>query len=561
MKVRMATGKAMMVQMESPKLVKELGNYLADDRIRSEFFRNPVFCHSFKQCLNISVHIEVQEEGEQCDIRLVGEEEPVQLTRNKIKTLFEKLDRKIYNEGLITHWVDVPFAARVIQRSMESNRQFIVCEYDNDGNFVVYYFKTGPFKILESKLDKMITKGFLLDRISLPDKNTAKRLPREINDLLWKKANKVTLYSTEENEIQVFGPKLVVVQLKKQLEKLINKYQLKLFKINYLLTICLQELRDIEKEYADDCVDIINNIHNGEFLAPEYLKDQIEYRLGELILQFAAITYDYRAEICSTVVDREMVRLAATARRYHCRSEIEVQTFDKIFTIPKVTVDDNIEQSDVFYNSPLVFMKASVHNGSIEIHRGDLTAQKVNFIVVSSELLRDSVMKYTCDDRIQSEYLSAVDKIGEVNQLIETTAGNLSCGKILLLNRTPSFLVNDAQNYISECIQHITKDVKDSETKLSIAFEAPIKGDDVENKFIAETMINEAKRQLETTSAPLSILFVLSLDKQELYKHYSSKIQSLQTQQDGYAQFYYPTSSKDIWIYTRLDLTLLSQKD
>ncbi|CAF1505742.1 unnamed protein product, partial [Didymodactylos carnosus] len=128
----------------------------------------------------------------------------------------------------------------------------------------------------------------------------------------------------------------------------------------YLLTICQQELKDIEEEYADDGVVIISKIHNGEVLAPEYLKDRTEYRLGELILQLGAITYDYRTEMCPAVVDKETVRLAATARRYNCRSEIEVQTFHKIFTVPKATVDDNIEQSDVFCDSPLVFMKASV---------------------------------------------------------------------------------------------------------------------------------------------------------------------------------------------------------
>lgn len=124
----------------------------------------------------------------------------------------------------------------------------------------------------------------------------------------------------------------------------------------------------------------------------------------------------------------------------------------------------------------------------------------------------------------------------------ETNGGKLNCKRVLFSNWLPNSLVNtdntlrsSIKKFVSKSIEHIVQ----GEGSQSIAFVVP---DTCTNEVIlAEEMIGEAKRQLETNNLQLKISFICLPEQQTLYEQFSNIIP---TNQDAYAYIDWPTTSK-----------------
>jgi hypothetical protein len=135
----------------------------------------------------------------------------------------------------------------------------------------------------------------------------------------------------------------------------------------------------------------------------------------------------------------------------------------------------------------------------------------------------------------------------------ETTPGNLVCKRIIFANWSPSqttmgdeTLRKHIQKFISKSIKYVIRRNKrwNFKTK-SIAYAVP---DSLNaEKILAEEMIYETKRRIESTKSSLKISFILLPEQRTLYEQFLAVIQKMQSSDDGYAIFSCPLSSKILY--------------
>ncbi|CAF1601334.1 unnamed protein product, partial [Didymodactylos carnosus] len=188
--------------------------------------------------------------------------------------------------------------------------------------------------------------------------------------------------------ISLFGQKNHVRPTKKQLQQLINKHQMKKFKIqmnevqhNHLMDECSQKLKEIEIQYKHDNVKL--GIRQNEFQAPVYLIDKIKESINKMIFETFTVTFETISHVPSS---EEISDLKQLAQQHNCHvDKIDTKTEIKVLSIPKglaaashLVSKLTIEQSNAFCSSTLVFRKASVSTASIKIHlvRSSLTEIK-----------------------------------------------------------------------------------------------------------------------------------------------------------------------------------------
>jgi hypothetical protein len=135
---------------------------------------------------------------------------------------------------------------------------------------------------------------------------------------------------------------------------------------------CLQKLKDIESDYADDSVQI--RIRQKEFYAPQYLIEKIQQHINELIYQTAVCVIQKIGYSISSIKNEMIAQLNQIAKRHYCRIEKTVSKIEmQVHPVPKalaktsLTSKNIVEQSNAFCSLWSV-KKISVLSGSIEIH-------------------------------------------------------------------------------------------------------------------------------------------------------------------------------------------------
>ncbi|CAF1286073.1 unnamed protein product [Rotaria sordida] len=194
-----------------------------------------------------------------------------------------------------------------------------------------------------------------------------------------------------------------------------------------------------------------------------------------------------------------------------------------------------------------------VANGSIELRIGDIALQETDVIVISTTFngLKEGVIERLGE--IQNE-VTYIDVDGTM--YTETNGGKLNCKRILFSNWLPISLINNDQILRSSIRKFVTKSMeyitKEKATK-SIAFAIPDTSTD--ETILAEIMVAEIKRHLETNKLPLKIVFVCLPEQENLYQQFSNLIP---TMKDNFMYLDYPTTDNYFELeYERLLLELL----
>ncbi|CAF1342365.1 unnamed protein product [Didymodactylos carnosus] len=553
-------------------------NYVIDSAsINVKFFQNQLFCSSLKRYLsktcNVGSEIQQQivEEEVGIHIQLKGVKQYIKTARDVLERLFEAVQTKVYNAENtdakvrilfipVVYWskrIYSDFAINVIQKVMDDQKIFTIWEKTQmlSGYYVVYYFKIEPFRISEQDLTKiLLNKIIYIEKIDIPDEITINFI-KEIENFIFKtKQQQQDLQALDviyckysfqmKMKISLFGQQQTAKITKKHLECLINKHRIKSFKIemnstqyNYLIDNCLQKLKDIETQYKDDNVKL--RIRENTYHAPQYLIETIKQLITKLISYTVTFTVENIIEHNLTLADKEKSQLEYIAQKHNCKIvKIEIKTKRKICTIPKALTTSTIpstskliiEQSNTFCSS-FSMRKASVLNGSIEIHKAR------NF---KSLMVDVGVISIDADARKEGLEFSSGDVFDETN----------SGEKILFIRWLKSSpednqqtVKKSIQTFLSTTLQTVTALYPNIETIAFSTHEWEKYG-----KQLAEEIIHEIKRQLEIRQSCWTILFVFDCfnnDEQEtLYNQFSQILLQIQTDQDGYAQFSCPISSK-----------------
>jgi hypothetical protein len=153
----------------------------------------------------------------------------------------------------------------------------------------------------------------------------------------------------------------------------------------FILRSCNSELDEIKEKYENVGVDL--RLRLNEFVAPPYLKDEIESCVAKLLPQSTTKTIK-SIQLSKDVAERAEKHLEYIAHKYNCCVKTELTYKSRSYIIPRSSSSNKqmskslIDQSNDFCCSSDVFNKIPVGNGSIEIRIGDIAQQKVSLMIV-----------------------------------------------------------------------------------------------------------------------------------------------------------------------------------
>jgi hypothetical protein len=133
-------------------------------------------------------------------------------------------------------------------------------------------------------------------------------------------------------------------------------------------------------------------LRENEFLAPEYLREEIESRITKLLSHSATITFK-SIQLSKDIAEQANKHLKFLLHRNYRNIHTELEHQFRCYTIPKAISSNMqvsksiVEQSDQFRCSMEVFNGIIVKNGSIEIHTGDIALQKVSQKLILNDIL------------------------------------------------------------------------------------------------------------------------------------------------------------------------------
>jgi diketogulonate reductase-like aldo/keto reductase len=127
------------------------------------------------------------------------------------------------------------------------------------------------------------------------------------------------------------------------------------------LDIYDDELKALEANYND--AKIIENLKNGEFIAPSYLHNTIEQQIMVWATLCVPIHFEIQEEAFRPIAHSECSKLVKIGRQYKCQIEIQETVTNHICTISKAATQDHISNK--------------LTAAAIKIHQDDLAEQKV----------------------------------------------------------------------------------------------------------------------------------------------------------------------------------------
>ncbi|CAF1122545.1 unnamed protein product [Didymodactylos carnosus] len=430
----------------------------------------------------------------------------------------------------------IPDSIHLLRDYMNRQNLFCACQpFQN--SLTVYYFKSARFGVEESQINDIVKHKFQSKKIPLSMSLSSTKLLQKSEEFQTKirqrlDYNKNICFSSEQDQILLFGLPEIVDELSTRFQTIKNDYEPKLFKISlkpseidYLLAMCRNDLKKMEKDYQSDGVDILSKLANGEIIAPLNVREKIELPISQLA-RTSTIQFDIQILLPVTAGNGFPFLLA---KKFHCYLKTEIDTQQLPVTIPKACVDDestNSYASTASASSSSSTSTLAVANGSINICMGDLTQEVVDVIVVciESTKLRAAVIN-VAGNQVAQEFTTQSSS----PQAIVTSSGTLNCKKILFLHWQPendrTLLKQSVSRFVLEGIAYAT-----ANNYTSISFPAIGCGNfGCSIDDISQMMIDAAKQQLVKLQTNLQVSFVIFPQQQQVYDEFCKCINPKQS--------------------------------
>ncbi|CAF1260034.1 unnamed protein product, partial [Didymodactylos carnosus] len=432
--------------------------------------------------------------------------------------------------------IKIPDSIHLLRDYMNRQNLFCACQpFQN--SLTVYYFKSARFGVEESQINDIVKHKFQSKKIPLSMSLSSTKLLQKSEEFQTKirqrlDYNKNICFSSEQDQILLFGLPEIVDELSTRFQTIKNDYEPKLFKISlkpseidYLLAMCRNDLKKMEKDYQSDGVDILSKLANGEIIAPLNVREKIELPISQLA-RTSTIQFDIQILLPVTAGNGFPFLLA---KKFHCYLKTEIDTQQLPVTIPKACVDDestNSYASTASASSSSSTSTLAVANGSINICMGDLTQEVVDVIVVciESTKLRAAVIN-VAGNQVAQEFTTQSSS----PQAIVTSSGTLNCKKILFLHWQPendrTLLKQSVSRFVLEGIAYAT-----ANNYTSISFPAIGCGNfGCSIDDISQMMIDAAKQQLVKLQTNLQVSFVIFPQQQQVYDEFCKCINPKQS--------------------------------
>ncbi|CAF3683782.1 unnamed protein product [Rotaria sp. Silwood1] len=586
-------------------------NYLVDDDIHIQFFRNPKFLPyliNYIKQETYAIDIDIQQVYSEDDklflyyvIKLIGKKQQNRIVRNFIKNLFKSIKLKNYHQNQIKKWLFNLTLIDIIQNIFDNeNHLFTVCQFSRLNNKIleIYYFDDEKFNSFQNliEIDNIIQNQILQENILLStnkylqtiefidintqkillkyDVNPTEKYEEEFNKYINQYEQDHMLISITRNPyyinrnktkdiIKIFGYQKFVNEVFQKFKNLFDKYRLRKYKfsqmssdqLEYLANFCSEELHNIEREFPNDYIKL--HVRQNQFYAPEYLKNEIQNSIINLLSNLQMITFKSK-ELYYDIADKLCSNIKNIAQQNRCYCELKLKKKLKSYQIPKSNQNTSIisksfiEQSNLFCSSPFVYCQTKLTNGTIEVLMGDIALQKVDIIIIPSTSfgLKESLIERAGEIIEQQPSSQEENETSSISFITETTSGKLNCKKILFINWSlPTMITNDdhlsdsIRLFISKSIQYVIMDSQQANLKIqSIAFAVP--DSCKQEQILAEEMIEETMNQINMTkSISLKVSFVLLPDQQTLHQQFLNVIQTIQTIKDSFGIFYCSAST------------------
>ncbi|CAF0879818.1 unnamed protein product [Didymodactylos carnosus] len=439
-------------------------------------------------------------------------------------------------------WAKMPDSAHVIQHLMNSRNILCHCIHSKT-SLTVYFFhrENAQFGVDETRINEIIRNVFLSATTSYQTISSSKleqkweKLKQNIRNR--QDYNKNICFISEYKCIYLFGLTDIVKELHSTFENLKIEHEPKLCKlslnpnqINYLLYICNQELKLLDREHRSEGVKIMLKLRNNEILAPLNMHENLKLRLLEYA-QVVTSTFEINDWGFSTLITKS--QLIEKAHDCRCFLDMKIETTEIPIKIPTshVTDDENIDvlktRKGVSVQQTKLLTSIPIEMGTISVYLDDLITRKDDIIVVcsTSEILRNAVI-VSAGKQVATEFSSQY--VTQQNQLISTSPGMLGCKKILFIPwlpqiQDPVILRQSISLFVSEAVTYAC-----ANNYTSIAFPAIGCGKfGIAADIIAETMIHEAEQQLSKHRKNMSISFVLLPEQQSVYNEFLQKLNKL----------------------------------
>ncbi|CAF4018972.1 unnamed protein product, partial [Adineta steineri] len=379
-----------------------------------KFFNNEIFRGHFQQHLSNAYSLKCclrSTDSQDIDIELVGTKQNVKAARDNIKKLFESVQEKIFNrddtDQKMIYWSQHIISDSVVSVIEEiMNKEKIFALWDKTAMFSGYlkaiYFTHEPYTTTAEKITDILTReiGYIAD-LGMPKENT-KNFLTAIDDFIVTQQHPEFAFIQcryafkTDFKISLFGRKNLLKKIKRQLQSLIQKHTVQIYRLKlkdsqqeYLLDHCCEQIQNIEDEYKDDHVKI--RIRLKEFSAPQYVAEKVKQKITDLILYTTICRFSKMStEIVFT--DDQRTHIYQIARKNYCRIEkIDNQTdwivcpIPKAFSSSSATSNLTVQRSNEFY-SGLSMKKISILQSSIEIYLTDqITSIPRDLTIISSD--------------------------------------------------------------------------------------------------------------------------------------------------------------------------------
>ncbi|CAF0841077.1 unnamed protein product [Didymodactylos carnosus] len=486
-------------------------------------------------------------------LEITGRNNDICSARDAIGNLFLSLQIKIFDDKTAGNWtIKIPDSIYVIQEYLNKNDIICICQHSTKKGITVSYFSNSPqFGLDPTQIDDIL--NIFLSLSSQISSSSTKLLKKwqEYEKIIHDRPdyNKNICFASEPHAIHLFGLPDIVKEvhstfenLKKDLEPKLCKTTLNPNQINYLLKVCHDKLKVLEKQHSDDSVEITSKLQNSEFKAPIDLHEKIKLFLLENS-QIDITRFDIKCP--QSLSQTQKQRFDDVAQKFHCLLEMKIE---------QTQTQSQHTNSSSTLSSTTTTTNVNIHQGTIHVRSGDLTTQSVDAVVVcsTSDVLRKAIID-VAGRQVNDEF---TNQSSVSSKIIETSSGSLPCKRILFIPWTPhqkdqNMLQKSIRTFVSDAVVHAL-----NIGCTSIAFPAIGCGKfGVPADFIADIMIDEAENLLMKYPSKFSISFVLLPQQRPVYNEFCKQLNALRTKRTNPAHQQHPMDSSPQNV---LKITLIS---
>ncbi|CAF3728572.1 unnamed protein product [Rotaria sp. Silwood1] len=556
--------------------INDIGTYsktytIEPKSIGMKFFTNEFICSNltkyFLKKYNVTCHIPIQNQYDTKDalhIKLSGVKENVKNVRNNIHSLLTTIKTKIFNDEntdkKIIRWSKYIYSdsiLNILQKIFFDKNKLTLWEKTNilSGYYIVYYVSgQHTFSVSEEFINHTLNNeiSYVKDIIIENVENIQLKFRKELDEFINNKKEQQLQYQTmaiiycqysfqTEMKISFFGLRNQVDIAKKQIKLLINKHRMRKISIGldstqreFLLDNYVHEIKNLEIDYNDDNVKI--QIRENIIIAPQYLIKKIKQLIQSMIFQTSILIFQY-IKNAFILTEKDHLKLKTFAQNYHCEiNKIDIETKKDLIILPKgknVSTSKYItNESNQFYSTLSMWRKLSISNNTIEIHKSyDLTVD-ITIISTIVDAIKENIDPKYGNGYFESDY-----------------------GKRVLFIEWSPYLSQENNNQINESIKKFIStsikqiDILCTNVVKTIAFATTDWENYYNRKQLAEDILNEMINQLGSkyySDRSWNIVFLFNDEQSEFFNEFSQIISTLQTDRDGYEQFFYPISTISI---------------